>query len=154
MLFYLILFTYLLTYLQLGYWAIQSHCCCEMLTCVVLWQLELPLYETAMSKMRSLAGAVLSSESQVEERIAFIQQSVTQLLKARHVLKCSYVYGYYLEQTGYKKPIFEYMQVSSSALPCSSFCSFIYRYFVCKLSAMGKPSRPTQPSIPPGSVNE
>ena len=75
-------------------------------------QLELPLYETAMQKMRSLAGAVLSSEDLVEQEIDFIRQSVTQLLKARHVLKCSYVYGFYLEQTGYKKPIFEFMQVS------------------------------------------
>ena len=33
-----------------------------------------------------------------------------QLLKSRRVLKCSYVYGYYLEETGYKKPIFEFMQ--------------------------------------------
>jgi len=76
-----------------------------------LVQLELPLYETAMQKMRSLARAVLNSDEQVEEQIEFIQQSVAQLLKARHVLKCSYVYGYYLEQTGYKKPIFECMQV-------------------------------------------
>jgi len=66
-----------------------------------------------MTKMRSLASAVLSCEDEVEEQIEFIQQSVTQLLKARHVLKCSYVYGYYLEQTGYKKPIFEFMQVLS-----------------------------------------
>ena len=77
----------------------------------MLAQLELPLYETAMRKMRSLACAVLSCEDEVETQIEFIQQSVTQLLKARHVLKCSYVYGYYLEQTGYKKPIFEFMQV-------------------------------------------
>jgi len=78
-----------------------------------VFQLELPLYETAMQKMRSLARAVLQSDDQVEEQIKFIQQSVTQLLKARHVLKCSYVYGYYLEQTGYKKPIFECMQVTT-----------------------------------------
>ena len=81
-------------------------------------QLELPLYDTAMQKMRSLARAVLSSEDEVEEQIGFIQQSVTQLLKARHVLKCSYVYGYYLEQTGYKKPIFEFMQVPITYLFC------------------------------------
>ena len=76
----------------------------------------MPLYDTAMQKMRSLARAVLSCEDRVEEQIEFIQQSVTQLLKARHVLKCSYVYGYYLEQTGYKKPIFECMQVQISFL--------------------------------------
>jgi len=81
---------------------------------MLFWQLELPLYETAMQKMRTLAQAVLNGEDQVEEQIEFIRQSVTQLLKARHVLKCSYVYGYYLEQTGYKKPIFEFMQVTIS----------------------------------------
>ena len=43
----------------------------------------------------------------------FVEDAVHQLLKARHVLKCSYVYGYYLEETGYKKPIFEFMQVSN-----------------------------------------
>lgn len=41
----------------------------------------------------------------------FVEDGVHQLLKARRVLKCSYVYGYYLEETGYKKPIFEFMQV-------------------------------------------
>ena len=87
---------------------------------MLLRQLELPLYETAMQKMRTLAQAVLNVEDLVEEQIDFIRQSVTQLLKARHVLKCSYVYGYYLEQTGYKKPIFEFMQVTmmSSFMSC------------------------------------
>ena len=89
-------------------------------TCVCVYQLELPLYETAMQKMRSLARAVLSGDDKVEEQIEFIRQSVTQLLKARHVLKCSYVYGYYLEQTGYKKPIFECMQVPIG-FPCFVF---------------------------------
>ena len=41
----------------------------------------------------------------------FVEDAVLQLLKSRRVLKCSYVYGYYLEETGYKKPIFEFMQV-------------------------------------------
>jgi len=76
-----------------------------------------------MQKMRSLARAVLSCEDLVEEHIEFIQQSVTQLLKARHVLKCSYVYGYYLEQTGYKKPIFECMQVTTAFVSCSVKCN-------------------------------
>ena len=46
----------------------------------------------------------------------FVEDAVNQLLKARRVLKCSYVYGYYLEDTGYKKPIFEFMQVSLNNL--------------------------------------
>ena len=43
----------------------------------------------------------------------FVEDTVNQLLKARRVLKCSYVYGFYLEDTGYKKPIFEFMQVNT-----------------------------------------
>lgn len=35
-----------------------------------------------------------------------------ELLKARRVLCGSYVYGYYLEDNGYNKTIFEYMQVN------------------------------------------
>ena len=49
----------------------------------------------------------------------FVEESVTQLLKARRVLRCSYVYGFYLEDTGFKKPIFEFMQV------LFYICSFI-----------------------------
>ena len=40
------------------------------------------------------------------------EEAVEQLLKARRVLRCSYVYGYYLEGgPGYKKVVFECMQV-------------------------------------------
>jgi ankyrin repeat/IBR domain-containing protein 1 len=62
--------------------------------------------------MQILARAMISDEEQIQQEIKFIQEAVTQLLKARHVLKCSYVYGYYLEQIGYKKSVFEFMQVS------------------------------------------
>lgn len=62
-----------------------------------------------------LAKAVTDHDSANQET-KFVQDAVTQLLKARHVLKCSYVYGYYLEETGYKKPIFEFMQVMFSML--------------------------------------
>ena len=41
----------------------------------------------------------------------FVEDAVHQLLKARRVLKCSYVYGYYLDGPGYKKIDFEFMQV-------------------------------------------
>jgi len=60
--------------------------------------------------MMVLAKAVTDYESANQET-KFVQDAVTQLLKARHVLKCSYVYGYYLDETGYKKPIYEFMQV-------------------------------------------
>lgn len=36
-----------------------------------------------------------------------------ELLKARRVLCGSYVYGYYLEDDGYNKTIFEFMQVKA-----------------------------------------
>lgn len=73
-------------------------------------QFEIPLFNTAKEKMMVLAKAVTDHDSANQET-KFVQDAVTQLLKARHVLKCSYVYGYYLEETGYKKPIFEFMQV-------------------------------------------
>lgn len=41
----------------------------------------------------------------------FIEDGVRELLKARRVLCGSYVYGYYLEDDGYNKTIFEFMQV-------------------------------------------
>jgi len=75
-------------------------------------QLEVPLFNTAKEKMMVLAKAVTDHDSANTET-KFVQDAVTQLLKARHVLKCSYVYGYYLEETGYKKPIYEFMQVRS-----------------------------------------
>jgi len=81
-------------------------------------QLETLLYDTAKEKMMILARAVSerhdSSSSSSTHETKFVQDAVTQLLKARHVLKCSYVYGYYLEEVGYKKPIFEFMQVNIS----------------------------------------
>lgn len=42
----------------------------------------------------------------------FIEDGVRELLKARRVLCGSYIYGYYLEDDGYNKTIFEFMQVS------------------------------------------
>lgn len=63
--------------------------------------------------MMVLAKAVTDNDSALEET-RFVEDAVRQLLKARRVLKCCYVYGYYLEDTGYKKPIFEFMQVGSS----------------------------------------
>lgn len=40
----------------------------------------------------------------------FIEDGVRELLKARRVLCGSYVHGYYLEDDGYNKTIFEFMQ--------------------------------------------
>lgn len=41
-----------------------------------------------------------------------MEDGVRELLKARRVLCGSYVYGYYLEDNGYNKTIFEFMQVT------------------------------------------
>ena len=60
--------------------------------------------------MLVLAKAVNDSDTANTET-KFVEDAVHQLLKARRVLKCSYVYGFYLQDTGYKKPIFEFMQV-------------------------------------------
>ena len=67
--------------------------------------------------MLILARAVSDPDSANSET-KFVEDAVHQLLKSRRILKCSYVYGYYLEETGYKKPIFEFMQVgwASSAI--------------------------------------
>jgi len=75
-------------------------------------QLEMLLYDTAKDKMMVLARAVAERHESSKHETKFVQDAITQLLKARHVLKCSYVYGYYLEEVGYKKPIFEFMQVN------------------------------------------
>lgn len=48
-----------------------------------------------------------------EAEIKFIECAVSELLKARRVLCGSYVYGYYLEDNGYNRTIFEFMQVRS-----------------------------------------
>lgn len=81
--------------------------------CFCHCQLETALYDTAKEKMLILARAVSDSRESAMHETKFVQDAITQLLKARHVLKCSYVYGYFLEDVGYKKPIFEFMQVCS-----------------------------------------
>lgn len=40
----------------------------------------------------------------------FIEEAIKELLKARRILRCSYVYGYYLDTFGHKKFIFEFIQ--------------------------------------------
>lgn len=41
----------------------------------------------------------------------FIEDGVCELLKTRRVLKCSYPYGFFLQQGSTQKEIFELMQV-------------------------------------------
>ena len=71
------------------------------------------MLNTAKEKMLVLAKAMTDPDTANLET-KFVEDAVLQLLKSRRVLKCSYVYGYYLEETGYKKPIFEFMQVKIS----------------------------------------
>ncbi len=40
----------------------------------------------------------------------FIEEAIKELLKARRILRCSYVYGYFLDTFGHRKFIFEYIQ--------------------------------------------
>ena len=49
-------------------------------------------------------------ENNVELQTKFIEDAIRELLRARRVLRCSYVYGYYLENCGHKKMIFEFIQ--------------------------------------------
>ena len=67
--------------------------------------------------MMVLARAVTDPDLANDET-KFVEDAVHQLLKARRVLKSSYIYGYYLADTGYKKPIFEFMQVSRQSGIC------------------------------------
>ena len=89
-----------------------SYCCYDncMISTTFCHQLELPLLSTAKEKMMVLARAVTDPDTANAET-KFVEDTVHQLLKARRVLKCSYVYGYYLSDSGYKKHIFEFMQV-------------------------------------------
>ena len=68
----------------------------------------------------------------LQHETAFIEDAVHELLKARRLLKFSYVYGFYLEDGGYKKTIFEMMQVFFSLLPFPfpfhTLCTFSFPF--------------------------
>lgn len=74
------------------------------------FQLEDPLVALSKQKVKALASP--ARENQFTETDAkFLEDAVKELLRARRVLCGSYVYGYYLEDNGYNKTIFEFMQV-------------------------------------------
>ncbi|CAG5115366.1 unnamed protein product [Candidula unifasciata] len=73
------------------------------------YKLEEPLLQTVKDKMMKLAEAVTDNATAHAET-RFVEDAVQQLLKARRVLKCSYVYAFYLDGPGYKKIVFEFMQ--------------------------------------------
>ncbi|XP_038072929.1 ankyrin repeat and IBR domain-containing protein 1-like [Patiria miniata] len=69
--------------------------------------LEEPLLRKAVVKMRKLGTR---SGPSGPEATKFIQESILELLRARRILRFSYPYGYYLEDRGGSKQIFEFMQ--------------------------------------------
>uniref|UniRef100_A0A1B6EFT1 RBR-type E3 ubiquitin transferase n=1 Tax=Clastoptera arizonana TaxID=38151 RepID=A0A1B6EFT1_9HEMI len=74
-------------------------------------KLEETLLVGVRKKMENLALSLKKGEVIAEANCAkFVEEGVRELLKARRVLCGSYVYGYYLEDNGYSRTIFEFMQ--------------------------------------------
>uniref|UniRef100_A0A3Q0RVM7 Ankyrin repeat and IBR domain-containing protein 1 n=1 Tax=Amphilophus citrinellus TaxID=61819 RepID=A0A3Q0RVM7_AMPCI len=73
------------------------------------YKLEQKLLKTAKEKMEQLSRAFISREGTPPDT-RFIEDGVTELLKTRRVLKCSYPYGFFLQQGSTQKEIFELMQ--------------------------------------------
>ncbi|RVE66474.1 hypothetical protein OJAV_G00107920 [Oryzias javanicus] len=73
------------------------------------YKLEQKLLKTAKEKMVQLSKAFISREGTPPDT-RFIEDGVTELLKTRRVLKCSYPYGFFLQQGSTQKEIFELMQ--------------------------------------------
>ncbi|XP_066249800.1 ankyrin repeat and IBR domain-containing protein 1-like [Euwallacea similis] len=74
-------------------------------------KMEEPLLTSVKKKMEVLASSLgIRREEAIERSTRFIEDGVRELLKARRVLCGSYAYGYYLEDDGYNKHIFEFMQ--------------------------------------------
>ncbi|XP_068431776.1 ankyrin repeat and IBR domain-containing protein 1-like isoform X2 [Clinocottus analis] len=73
------------------------------------YKLEQKLLKTAKEKMEQLSRAFLCREGTPPDT-RFIEDGVSELLKTRRVLKCSYPYGFFLQQGSTQKEIFELMQ--------------------------------------------
>uniref|UniRef100_A0A7N6A2C4 Ankyrin repeat and IBR domain-containing protein 1 n=1 Tax=Anabas testudineus TaxID=64144 RepID=A0A7N6A2C4_ANATE len=73
------------------------------------YKLEQKLLKTAKEKMEQLSRAFISREGTPPDT-RFIEDGVNELLKTRRVLKCSYPYGFFLQQGSTQKEIFELMQ--------------------------------------------
>ncbi|CAF1628062.1 unnamed protein product [Rotaria magnacalcarata] len=88
------------------------------------YKFEEPLSKTAKEKCEVILAktnqpgqvpatvtiGVANDENNLESQTKFIEDAIKELLRARRVLRCSYVYGYYLENSGHKKMIFEFIQ--------------------------------------------
>lgn len=70
-------------------------------------QMEEPLLQSATHKMELLASG---NKERDTSAVRFVEEGARELLKARRILCGSYVYGYYLEDNGYNRSIFEFMQ--------------------------------------------
>ncbi|CAG9860493.1 unnamed protein product [Phyllotreta striolata] len=75
-------------------------------------KLEEILLNSVKQKMEVLASSLGQSKGDevTDKSTKFIEDGVRELLKARRVLCGSYVYGFYLEDDGINKTIFEFMQ--------------------------------------------
>ncbi|KAM3596613.1 uncharacterized protein V6R79_017975 [Siganus canaliculatus] len=73
------------------------------------YELEQKLLKTAKEKMEQLSRAFISREGSPPDT-RFIEDGVCELLKTRRILKCSYPYGFFLQQGSTQKEIFELMQ--------------------------------------------
>ncbi|XP_037831498.1 ankyrin repeat and IBR domain-containing protein 1 isoform X2 [Kryptolebias marmoratus] len=73
------------------------------------YKLEQKLLKTAKEKMEQLSRAFICREGTPPDT-RFIEDGVTELLKTRRILKCSYPYGFFLQQGSTQKEIFELMQ--------------------------------------------
>lgn len=86
------------------------------------YKLEEPLSRSAKEKCESIFAQssqpnqtnsivpTTTDDNNCELQTKFIEDAIKELLRARRVLRCSYVYGYYLENSGHKKMIFEFIQ--------------------------------------------
>lgn len=89
-------------------------------------QLEEPLLEKAKQKMNQL----VKSDSSKVNAAKFIEESISVLIKSRHILQFCYVYGYYLQETGVKRMVFEFLQVNSTHLYLLTGSCYIFIYSI------------------------
>ncbi|XP_035231957.1 ankyrin repeat and IBR domain-containing protein 1-like, partial [Stegodyphus dumicola] len=73
------------------------------------YKFEEPFIKSIQEKINILTTAVFSY-SVTNVNMSFLQDAIYELLRARRILCGAYVYGYYLEDNGYNKTIFEYLQ--------------------------------------------
>ncbi|GFT96564.1 ankyrin repeat and IBR domain-containing protein 1 [Nephila pilipes] len=73
------------------------------------YKFEEPFIKTIQDKMNILTAAMDTATAE-SVNMSFLEDAIYELLRARRILCGSYVYGFYLEDNGYNKTIFEYLQ--------------------------------------------